>query len=124
MTTTVNIIGVPMDLGQSLRGDEMGPSEQRSTGLEDHLRRLRYNIKDYGNIDIPVRDMLSREGNLAFLPAVVRACEAMYQLGQTAIEAGHFPLFIGGDHSIAIGTVGGVTHTGPAGLLWIDAHGD
>jgi len=124
MTTTVNIIGVPMDLGQSRRGVDMGPSALRYAGLDDRLGRLGYNVKDDGNIDIPVRDMLSREGSLAFLPAVVRACEAMYQLGQTAIEAGHFPLFIGGDHSIAIGTIGGVTHAEPAGLLWIDAHGD
>lgn len=124
MTTTVSIIGVPMDLGQSRRGVDMGPSALRYAGLDDRLRRLGYTIRDYGNIDIPVRDMLSAEGGLAFLPAVVRASEAMYQVGQTAIEVGHLPLFIGGDHSIAVGTVGGVTHTGPAGLLWIDAHGD
>lgn len=124
MTATVSIIGVPMDLGQSRRGVDMGPSALRYAGLDDRLRRLGYTVNDYGNIDIPVRDMLPREGGLAFLPAVVRAGEAMYQVGQSAIEVGHLPLFIGGDHSIAVGTIGGVTHTGPTGLLWIDAHGD
>ncbi len=88
------------------------------------MRRLGHQVIDKGNINIPVRDMLPPEGGLAFLPAVVRAGEAMYQAGQAAIEAGHLPLFIGGDHSIAVGTLGGVTHTGPAGLIWIDAHGD
>jgi arginase len=102
----------------------MGPSALHYAGLDDRLVRLGYEVKDYGNIDLPIRDTLPREGGLAFLPAVVRACEAMYQVGQTAIEAGYLPLFIGGDHSIAVGTVGGVTHSGPSGLLWIDAHGD
>lgn len=124
MTTTVNIIGVPIDLGQSRRGVDMGPSALRYADLDNRLRRLGYEVIDKGNINIPVRDMLPPEGGLAFLPAVVRAGEAMYQAGQAAIEAGHLPLFIGGDHSIAAGTLGGATHTGPAGLIWIDAHGD
>lgn len=124
MSITVNIIGIPMDLGQSRRGVDMGPSALRYAGLDDRLRRLGYVVEDNGNINIPVRDMLPSEGGLTFLPAVVHACEAMYQVGQEAIEAGHLPLFIGGDHSIAVGTLGGVTHAGPTGLLWIDAHGD
>ena len=124
MTTTVSIIGVPMDLGQSRRGVDMGPSALRYAGLDDRLRRLGYQVIDKGNINIPVRDTLPPEGGLAFLPAVVRADEVMYQAGQAAIAADHLPLFIGGDHSIAVGTLGGVTHTGPAGLIWIDAHGD
>lgn len=124
MTTTVSIIGVPMDLGQSRRGVDMGPSALRYAGLDNRLRRLGHQVIDKGNINIPVRDTLPPEGGLAFLPAVVRAGEVMYQAGQAAIQAGHLPLFIGGDHSIAVGTLGGVTHTGPAGLIWIDAHGD
>ncbi|MBE7554102.1 MAG: arginase [Anaerolineales bacterium] len=124
MTITVNIIGVPIDLGQSRRGVDMGPSALRYADLDNRLRRLGHQVIDKGNINIPVRDTLPPEGGLAFLPAVVRAGEAMYQAGQAAIEAGHLPLFLGGDHSIAVGTLGGVTHTGPAGLIWIDAHGD
>lgn len=124
MSTTVSIIGVPMDLGQSRRGVDMGPSALRYAGLDDRLRRLGYNVEDSGNINIPVRDTLPPEGGMAFLPAVVDACIAMYQAGHQAIEAGHLPLFIGGDHSIAAGTFGGVSHNEPAGLIWIDAHGD
>jgi arginase len=102
----------------------MGPGALRYAGLDDRLRRLGYQVIDKGNLDLPVRDMLPPEGGLAFLPAVVQAGEAMYQTGREAIEAGHLPLFIGGDHSIAVGAIGGVTHPGPAGLIWIDAHGD
>lgn len=122
--TTVSIIGVPIDLGQSRRGVDMGPSALRYAGLDDRLRRLGYQVADQGNINIPVRDTLPPEGGLAFLPAVVQAGEAMYQAGQAALEGDQLPLFLGGDHSIAAGTVCGVTHNGPSGLLWIDAHGD
>jgi arginase len=61
---------------------------------------------------------------MSFLPSVLKACELIYEQGQKAIAEGCIPLFIGGDHSIAAGTVGGVTHNAPSGLLWIDAHGD
>ncbi len=124
MTKSVNIIGVPMDLGQSRRGVDMGPGALRYAGLDDRLRRLGYQVEDYGNITTPVRDTLPPQGGLAFLPAVVHACEMMYQVGQEAIAASRLPLFIGGDHSIAVGTIGGVTHAGPSGLIWVDAHGD
>jgi arginase len=124
MSKSVSIIGVPMDLGQSRRGVDMGPSALRYAGLDDHLRRLGYQVEDYGNIAIPIRDLLPTQGGLEFLPAVVQACEEMYQAGQIAIAAGRFALFLGGDHSIAVGTIGGVTHAEPAGLIWVDAHGD
>ncbi|MBE7470564.1 MAG: arginase [Anaerolineae bacterium] len=121
---TISIIGVPLDLGQSRRGVDMGPSALRYAGLDDRLRRLGHQVADNGNLNVPVRDTLPAEGGLAFLPAVVQACEAMYQAGYQAVEAGHLPLFLGGDHSIAVGTVGGVSHAEPTGLIWVDAHGD
>lgn len=124
MTKTIRVIGVPMDLGQARRGVDLGPGALRYAGLDNRLRRLGFSLEDYGNIETPVRDTLPPEGGLAYLPAVVKACEAIYQAGQAAIAAGHLPLFIGGDHSIAAGTIGGVTHDEPAGVLWIDAHGD
>jgi len=124
MSTTVHIIGVLMDLGQSRRGVDMGPSALRYAGLNDRLRRLGYLIEDHGNIETPVRDTLPPEGGLAFRPAVMQTCELIYQVGRAARAAGAIPIFIGGDHSIAIGTIGGVTHHQPAGILWIDAHGD
>jgi arginase len=113
-----------MDLGQSRRGVDMGPSALRYAGLNDRLRRLGYHIEDHGNIETPVRDTLPPEGGLAFLPAVMQTCELIYQAGRTAKAAGATPIFVGGDHSIALGAIGGVTHHQPAGVLWIDAHGD
>ena len=124
MRKPVCIIGVPMDLGQARRGVDMGPSALRYAGLTDRLIRLGYQVGDQGNIDVSIRDTLPPEGGLSYLPAVVDACQAIYQAGATEIKNGQLPLFLGGDHSIAIGTVGGVSHTERIGLIWIDAHGD
>jgi arginase len=120
----VKIVGVPLDLGQSRRGVDMGPSALRYAGLDDHLRQIGCRVRDCGNIEIPVRDELPAEGGMAFLPAVVEACTAVYEAGLEAIADGEIPVFLGGDHSIALGTVAAATERGPAGLLWIDAHGD
>jgi len=121
---TVRIIGVPMDLGQSRRGVDMGPSAIRHAGLHERLRALGYVTEDAGNVEIPERATLAAHANRSFLSAVVDGCAAAYAAGREAIAAGRFPVFLGGDHSIAAGTVGGVSHGAPAGLLWIDAHGD
>ena len=120
----IRIIGVPMDLGQSRRGVDMGPSALRYAGLAARLRKLGYQVEDLGNLEVRVRDTLPEEGGLAFLPSVVYTCMLAYEHGRKALAENTLPLFIGGDHSIAVGTAGGVTHDGPAGLLWIDAHGD
>lgn len=120
----VNIVGVPLDLGQSRRGVDMGPSALRYAGLDNHLRQVGCQVRDCGNVGIAVRDELPSEGGLSFLPAVVEACTAVYETGVAAIAAGEIPLFLGGDHSIALGTVAAATETGPSGVLWIDAHGD
>jgi arginase len=124
MPSSIRIIGVPMDLGQSRRGVDMGPSALRYAGLSRRLRKLGHNVEDAGNIPVPVRDTLPEEGGMTFLPSVVQACELIYEQGKKAVADGCIPLFVGGDHSIAVGTVGGVTHNEPCGLLWIDAHGD
>ena len=120
----VTVVGIPMDLGQSRRGVDMGPSALRYAGLDERLRRLGYPLRDLGNLEIPERSTLPPDGGMAFLPAVVHACEQMYQTAREAVAAGGLPLFIGGDHSISAGTIGGATHDGPSGVLWIDAHGD
>jgi arginase len=117
----VRIIGVPMDLGQSQRGVDMGPSAVRCAGLSSRLRSLGYRIEDKGNVEVKVRDAVPK-GRL--VPAIADACEAAYRAAREAIHNGALPIFLGGDHSMAIGTVGGVTHESPAGLLWVDAHGD
>jgi len=122
---TVSIVGIPMDLGQSRRGVDMGPSAIRYAGIHDRLRGLGYPTEDLGNLEIRERATLPPEGGgLGFLPAVVPAALRMYKVGKEAIAQGRIPLFLGGDHSISAGTIGGITHQEPAGVLWVDAHGD
>jgi arginase len=125
MDKTVSIVGVPMDLGQSRRGVDMGPSALRYAGLHERLQRLGLRTEDLGNIEVRERLTLpAMAGGLDFLPAVVRAAKETYEMGQSAVASGRVPVFLGGDHSISVGTIGGVTAPGPAGVLWIDAHGD
>ena len=103
----------------------MGPSAVRYANLDSHLRRLGYEVRDCGNVEIPVRDELPEEGGLAFLPAVIQAGQAVFEVGSQAIQSGDFPIYLGGDHSIALGTVAAITSQVPdAGVIWIDAHGD
>jgi len=111
-----------MDLGQSLRGVDMGPSALRYAGLADRLSRLGFTVEDYGNIETDVRGSVPGDRNL--VTPIRAACETLYAAVRQAIEDGRIPLVMGGDHSIAMGTIGGVTHCGPAGVLWIDAHAD
>ena len=124
MRPTVHVIGVPMDLGQARRGVDMGPSAVRYAGLDERLRRLGYQIEDAGNLTIRDRQLLPPGGGLGYLPEVVRASERVYSAGRRALARGRLPIFLGGDHSIAAGTIGGATHDEPKGVLWIDAHGD
>lgn len=120
----IRLIGVPLDLGQARRGVDMGPSALRYAGINDRLRRLGYALEDDGNIAAPVRDTLPPRGGLAYLPAVIQVCHDVYQAGRAALQAGTIPLFVGGDHSIAVGTIGGVSHDEAVGVVWVDAHGD
>lgn len=113
-----------MDLGQSRRGVDMGPAALRYADLAHRLRRLGCSIRDCGNVEIPVRDTLPDEGGLSYLPAAAQACEAIYRRGRETLAAGDVPLYLGGDHSIALGTVGAASHDSRTGLLWIDAHAD
>ena len=124
MTKTIRIIGVPIDLGQSQRGVDMGPGAIRYAGLSARLARLGYEINDTGNVSVPVRDTLISERALNYLPSIRKVCDAAYHAAREAVEEGDIPVFIGGDHSMSIGTIGGVTHHEPVGLIWIDAHGD
>ena len=124
MTKTIRIIGVPIDLGQAQRGVDMGPGAIRYAGLAARLATLGYEINDIGNVGVPVRDTVISERALNYLPSIRKVCDAAYQAAREAVEAGEIPLFIGGDHSMSIGTIGGVTHHDPVGVIWIDAHGD
>ena len=124
MKKRIQIIGVPMDLGQSHRGVDMGPGATRYAGLSDRLKKLGHVVQDQGNIQVPVRDTLSDEAGNDLHSAILTVCKNIYQTGKQAVEQDFIPLFLGGDHSIAIGTIGGVTHQEPVGVIWVDAHGD
>ena len=121
---TIRVIGVPMDLGQARRGVDMGPSAIRHAGLHERLQSLGYVTEDAGNVVIPERATLATHPDRSFLSAVIDGCSAAYEAAAKAIADDRFPIFLGGDHSIAAGTVGGVSAAGPIGLLWIDAHAD
>jgi arginase len=124
MDKTIRIIGVPIDLGQSKRGVDMGPAALRYAGLAARLAELGYLVHDSGDIPVPIRETVSHEEGQHFLPSIVTACQKVYAAARLAVEQGQIPLFIGGDHTLAIGSIGGCTHAEPAGLIWIDAHGD
>jgi arginase len=133
MPKNVAIIGVPMDFGQLLRGVDMGPAAVRYTGLVSKLRLLGHIVEDLGDIRIPIRDCnadICRDGYMPridkkkYVSQITRVCESIYTVGKQAIKNNQFPLFIGGDHSIAIGTVAAVSEKEPTGLIWIDAHAD
>ena len=131
MKKKISIIGVPMDFGQQLRGVDMGPAAVRYTGLISRLRNLGHDVVDTGDITIPIRDCdvnaeKDYKGNNEdkYLKEITQICDAIYKAGKAVVKKGNFPLFIGGDHSIAVGTVASVTNDEPTGLIWMDAHGD
>ena len=121
---TITVVGIPMDLGQSRRGVDMGPSATRYAGLDAQLRRLGYTTENVGNLHIPDRDTLPVDGGEAVLAAAADACARIFEVARAAVRRDSFPLFLGGDHSLAIGTIAGVTEEAPIGVLWIDAHAD
>ncbi len=122
MVKKISIIGVPMDFGQQLRGVDMGPAAARYSGLIPRLRELGHKVVDTGDVSIPIRDKDTDTDK--YVKEISQICESIYKAGKKVVKKGHFPLFIGGDHSIAVGTVAAVTNDEPTGLIWIDAHGD
>ncbi|WP_267888724.1 arginase [Bacillus weihaiensis] len=127
MKKHISIIGVPMDLGQSRRGVDMGPSAIRYAGVVERLEDLDYEIYDCGDIEIGRRETQEEAGGekLKHLKAVSEANEKLASSVDEVIEKGSFPLVFGGDHSIAIGTLAGVSkHYHNLGVIWYDAHGD
>jgi len=120
----IQIIGIPMDLGQMHRGVCMGPGAVRYSGLSRKLRNLGFQVSDIGDIQVPVRNALPEPCNNRFVTEIRRTCTLVYNAARKAIEEGCIPIFLGGDHSISIGTIGGITHNVESGVIWIDAHGD
>ncbi|WP_026688743.1 arginase [Alteribacter aurantiacus] len=123
----ISIIGVPMDLGQRRRGVDMGPSAIRYAGVVERLEKLGYDVKDRGDVEIgrPEKYDVVEEGNLKDLNEVVKANQELSDKITKAVDEGDFPLILGGDHSIAIGTLAGVANKCEnLGVIWFDAHGD
>ncbi len=122
----VAVIGAGLDLGQGRRGVDMGPSAIRYAELNAHLRGLGLEVDDWGDVGSPVPET-TEEGaaDARYLAPILRVCEQIATKVSDATSRGHIPLVLGGDHSIAIGTLGGMAQArGPGATLWIDAHGD
>jgi arginase len=119
------ILGVPMDLGQDRRGVDMGPSAIRYARLQGALEELGYGVADLGNAETPLPETVEKEGEIRHLAAVRNVCVRVAERAEAMISEGIFPIFLGGDHSIAIGTVSGVAkNAGRTGVIWLDAHAD
>lgn len=122
----IAIIGATLDLGQGRRGVDMGPSAMRYAGLEDRLTTLGYDVRDEGNVATAVQEATAlRDERARFLPEIRATCERIAALVAEASSRGALPLVLGGDHSVALGTLGGLASVhGAGGVLWIDAHAD
>jgi arginase len=126
----VRILGVPMDLGQDRRGVDMGPSALRVAGLNARLRELGLTVEDTGNIAVRVPEEIHvGEKRAKYLPEVAETCKALAQVVARTLAEGALPLLLGGDHSLAIGSLAGAAahfrkRRQKIGLVWLDAHGD
>ena len=120
------IIGAPLDLGAGRRGVDMGPSAIRYAGLEDRLRALGVDCVDLGNVATDVAEATDEhDARARFLPAIRTTCERIAGQVVASLDHGRIPIVLGGDHSIALGTLGGLAaRRGPGAVLWFDAHGD
>jgi arginase len=122
----ISVIGMPMDLGQGRRGVDMGPSAIRYAKLQTTLKLLGFDIEDLGDIQVPSPESIDiGDDHLKFLSAVCDVNESLAEAVSKVIKRKRFPLVLGGDHSMAIGTIAGVAkHYNNLGLIWYDAHGD
>ena len=125
-TREVAIIGAALDLGQGRRGVDMGPSAIRYAGLDERLQSLGFDVRDHGNVETAVPEATAlRDERARFLPEIRTTCERIAAKIVEELRAGAIPLVLGGDHSVALGTLGGLASIhGPGGVLWIDAHAD
>jgi len=126
----IAIIGAPLDLGQGRRGVDMGPSALRVANLNARVAALGYEVEDLGNIAVEQAEAAPADDRHAkFLPQIAAACGQLATKVQGALSRGYVPLVLGGDHSVAIGTVSGVSRHfreqgQRVGLIWLDAHAD
>jgi len=122
----VRVIGTPMDLGADRRGVDFGASAIRYANLNTRLRSLGHTVHDIGNLVVPQPESQPLgNSKLKYLEPIVRVSEELAKVVTETLEAGEFPLVLGGDHSIALGSIAGVTRMHKnVGVIWIDAHAD
>jgi arginase len=126
----IHVLGVPMDLGSGRRGVDMGPTAIRNAGLSERLRELGHTVVDDGDIAIKnMEELKVGDERARYLKEIARASDLVSRKVDRILAKGRFPLVLGGDHSIAVGTVSGIAgfcrrKGAGLGLLWIDAHGD
>ena len=127
---TVHLIGAPLDLGGARRGTDMGPSAFRIAGLAEHLTTLGVTVVDKGDIASPIPEAKGPgDPRKRYVKQIARVCQKLFQTTVSSLEAGALPIVLGGDHSLAAGSVAAsaayVRRKGkPLGLIWVDAHGD
>ncbi|MDP9111517.1 MAG: arginase [Candidatus Eremiobacteraeota bacterium] len=124
----VDIIGVPMDLGASRRGVDMGPYAVRYAKLHERVRAVGVeDVRDLGNLHVPIREaVLENDSSAKYFDVIDEVCKDLARMVETSVREGGFPIVLGGDHSIAMGTLDGLRRargTAP-GLVWVDAHSD
>lgn len=123
------LLGVPLDLGASRRGVEMGPSAVRLAQLAQRLERLGHDVVDTGDVQIPTRETLGVGRGIEFLPTITGICTDIAERTAAIVREGRIPVVLGGDHSLAAGSIAGVA-TALAergerlGVIWLDAHAD
>lgn len=128
---SVQIIGVPLDLGGGRRGVDMGPSAFRSAGLGERIAALGLAVTDKGDLPAPIPETRElRDEHKKYIRDIAKVCQKLYQMTLASLDEGALPIVLGGDHSLAAGSVAATadwaqnTKGLPIGLLWIDAHGD
>jgi arginase len=131
MAQKIRIIGVPMDLGASRRGVDMGPSALRVAGLQARIKQLGHQVEDIGNLSVKQPEEMSYgEKRAKYLGEIAEACKDLAAAVQKSLEEHMLPLVLGGDHSIAVGSISGVAahfrkeEKKQVGFIWLDAHGD
>jgi arginase len=130
MAEKIRIIGVPMDLGASRRGVDMGPSALRVAGLQSRLKQLGHQVEDIGNIPVKqAEEQHYGEKRAKYLDEIAETCRGLVEIVARTLDENMMPVVLGGDHSIAVGTVAGASahfqkDSKRVGLIWLDAHGD
>jgi arginase len=127
---TLHIVGVPLDLGGGRRGVDMGPSAVRIAGIADRLQALGHEVRDEGDIETANQETVDPgDPKQRYLREITGVCAALYERTLTILEGGGVPIVLGGDHSVAAGSVSASSAFArqqgkPVGLIWVDAHGD